>query len=123
MQDDAIDKFRALLCVGKRTIEFFSLCCIFVSNPDWWIPNPPQGFPRTSQGSPPHPEMPGGDLGGGLSEQSGQNQWKGCQKLRSRYLLADLPDLADLADLPEVVSASAPQNLPSTRAGGQDDVS
>ena len=27
------------------------------------------------------------------------------------------------ADLPEVVSASAPQTLPSTRAGGQDDVS
>ena len=30
---------------------------------------------------------------------------------------------ADLPDLPEVVAASAPRTLPSTRAGGQDDVS
>ncbi len=30
---------------------------------------------------------------------------------------------ADPANPPEVVAASAPQTLPSTRAGGQDDVS
>ena len=30
---------------------------------------------------------------------------------------------ADLPDLAEVVAASAPRTLPSTRAGGQDDVS
>ena len=35
----------------------------------------------------------------------------------------DLPDLPDLPDVGEVVAASAPQTLPSTRAGGQDDVS
>ena len=33
------------------------------------------------------------------------------------------PDPADPPDPPETVSASAPQTLPSTRAGGQDDVS
>ena len=32
-------------------------------------------------------------------------------------------DQADQADEPEVVAASAPRTLPSTRAGGQDDVS
>ena len=33
------------------------------------------------------------------------------------------PDLPDLPERTEVVAASAPQTLPSTRAGGQDDVS
>ncbi len=33
------------------------------------------------------------------------------------------PDQADQADQAEVVAASAPRTLPSTRAGGQDDVS
>ena len=35
----------------------------------------------------------------------------------------DQADQADLPDPPEVVAASAPQTPPSTRAGGQDDVS
>ncbi len=34
----------------------------------------------------------------------------------------DLPDQANLPDQAKVVAASAPQTLPSTRAGGQDDV-
>ena len=41
----------------------------------------------------------------------------------SRNASADPADPADPAYLPEVVAASAPQTLPSTRAGGQDDVS
>ena len=52
-----------------------------------------------------------------------QNQWKGCQILRSRNSSPDPADPGYPADLPEVVAASAPQTLPSTRAGGQDDVS
>ena len=35
----------------------------------------------------------------------------------------DPPDLADLADPADQVSLSAARSLPSTRAGGQDDVS
>ncbi len=34
---------------------------------------------------------------------------------------ADQPDPADPADLPDMVSATAGQALPNTRAGGQDD--
>ena len=44
-----------------------------------------------------------------------KNQWKGCQKSRSGNSHPDPPDPS------EVVAASAPQNLPSTCAGGQDD--
>ena len=40
------------------------------------------------------------------------------RKYTSRYFA---PDPADPADLPETVSATAGPNLPSTRAGGQDD--
>ena len=55
-----------------------------------------------------------------------QNQRKGCQILMSRNASPDPPDPADPPDPPDpgkVVAASAPQTLPSTRAGGQDDVS
>ena len=39
-------------------------------------------------------------------------------KTNSRY---SEPDLPDLADLPEIVAMTAVSNLPSTRAGGEDD--
>ena len=49
-----------------------------------------------------------------------QNHRKGSQILTSR----NSPDnSADSADSDKVVSASVPRDLPSTRAGGQDDVS
>ena len=63
---------------------------------------------------------------GGLYRLFGRNQRKGCQISTSRNSPAD-PDYpadpADPADPAEVVAAGVPQNLPSTRAGGQDDVS
>ena len=52
-------------------------------------------------------------------------KYRACaQNLVSRNLPADPadpPDPPDPAESPEVVSASAAQSLPSTRAGGQDD--
>ena len=61
--------------------------------------------------------------GGGLYRLLGRKWWKGCQILMSRNSSADPAD-PDYHDYPaEVVSFWWPRNLPSTRAGGQDDVS
>ena len=50
-----------------------------------------------------------------------QNCCKGCQILTSRYLLGAAR--GSYRQLPEVPGASAARDLPSTCAGGQDDVS
>ena len=57
------------------------------------------------------------DSGSPFSEKMCQNCCKGCQILTSRYLL---PRSAGSAEVP---GASAARDLPSTCAGGQDDVS
>ena len=48
---------------------------------------------------------------------------EGLSNIEVSELIPDPADPGYPADLPEVGSASAPQTLPSTRAGGQDDVS
>ena len=61
------------------------------------------------------------DSGSPFSEKMCQNCCKGCQILTSRYLLAAAR--GSYRQPPEVPGASAARDLPSTRAGGQDDVS
>ena len=51
-----------------------------------------------------------------------QNHRKGCQISTSGNNSPDSADSADFHETP-VPAASGPRNLPSTRAGGQDDVS
>ena len=61
------------------------------------------------------------DSGSPFSEKMCQNCCKGCQILMSRYLLAAASGSS--RQPAEVPGASAARDLPSTRAGGQDDVS
>ena len=61
------------------------------------------------------------DSGSPFSEKMCWNCCKGCQILMSRYLLGAASGSS--GQLPEVPGASAARDLPSTRAGGQDDVS
>jgi len=46
-----------------------------------------------------------------------------CKNMWFSHNLELVTDAADAADAAEVVASSAAQGLPSTRAGGQDDVS
>ena len=57
---------------------------------------------------------------GGLYRLFCRNQWKGCQISTSQNSPVYPAYPADPA---ETVPAGVPQTLPSTRAGGQDDVS
>ena len=43
--------------------------------------------------------------------------------MRDLELVAEATDATESPESPEVVASSAAQGLPSTRAGGQDDVS
>ena len=61
------------------------------------------------------------DSGSPFSEKMCQNCCKGCQILTSRHLLGAATGSSGQS--PEVAGASAARDLPSTRAGGQDDVS
>ena len=61
------------------------------------------------------------DSGSPFSEKMCQNCCKGCQILMSRYLLGAAR--GSYRQPAEVAGASAARDLPSTRAGGQDDVS
>ena len=54
-------------------------------------------------------------------EQMCQNHCKTQQDIAFWNLPAEAPEAPDAPDAPEVVSASAAQTPPSTRAGGQDD--
>ena len=64
-----------------------------------------------------HQKLKSRNFLGGLRRQSGRKWRKGVQKWRSRKSPADPVDPA------KVVAASVALTLPSTRAGGQDDVS
>ena len=98
-----------------------------------WLAIPLQGqfsIPKVTQKC--HGEHPGGGRGaaGGPGAVGGRLEpllgSKVVFRLDERPLWDTSPDPADPADPPdpgEVVAASVPQTLPSTRAGGQDDVS
>ena len=93
------------------------LCCFNTQNSLFSqkidSPGPPRALPGPRSDS----RAAWRRFGVGLRRQSAQNQRKGHQKSRSRN------SPPDPADLPETVSSTAPRTLPSTRAGGQDDVS
>ncbi len=61
---------------------------------------------------------------GWISEGVSVTKYSKKQQLRAIWsLLSDLPDPADEAEQDKVVSRTAAQTLPSTRAGVQDEVS